>query len=364
MSLSTPLPGTIVDVGRFRCLLLSSTNISKFPTNQAERPTKDFELLSKRFNVGVVDVENYREHESLGLKLAAKAGLSWEIAAAAMRHAHEYNAVLAMSDDVGVTMAVLMQFARRRVPIFIITQHLRSRRPALFIGKLHMTGAIAKFLCLVPQQIDLLRDHYQVDPAKIELINYHVDHRFYRPMPEVEVKRQICSAGMTSRDYATLLKATRGMGVPVRIEARSEWLEGKLNFTQSDLHDQVEMCNYGTSAGLRSLYAESEIVVVPLQNVPVVAGFSTLLEGMAMGKPVIASRISMIGSFIQDGVNGLLVKPEDPADLREKLTYLLDHPEEARRLGERARQSIEQNFTLDDYVEHIYSTIINSVTQR
>jgi glycosyltransferase involved in cell wall biosynthesis len=365
MSLSVHLSSTMVDSGAFRCLMLSSVNISKPPqTNQPERPTKDYEVLSKLFDVGVVDTENYLDHAGMGVRLAEKAGQGWGLAAAAVARAHEYHAVLAMSDDVGVTMAVLMQFARRRIPVFIVTQHMMARRPAFFIGKLHMTGAITKFLCLVPQQVELLRDQYQVDPAKIELIDYHVDHRFYQPMPEVPVKHQICSAGMTFRDYATLLRATRGLGVPVKIEAQSAWFNDGVNFSPDEIHDQVEICNYGTSAGLRSLYAESEIVVVPLQNVPVVAGFSTLLEGMAMGKPVIASRINMIGSFIEDGVNGFLVTPERPDELREKLSYLLEHPEEARRMGERARQSVEQHFTLEHYTQRIYTTIAEALSRK
>lgn len=364
MSRSSSSVGGFTPTTRLRCLMLSAVNISrvKYPPN-LERPIKDYELFSELFSTGIVDSENYREVRGplVAFVEQAKANQGWALAAAAVTQAQRYDAILAMSDDVGVTAAILMRFARRRIPVFIITQHMLARRPAFFIGKLRMTGTIGKFLCLVPQQVELIRDRYGVDPAKVALVEYHVDQHFYRPMPEVAVKNQICSAGMTFRDYATLLRATRDLGVPVKIEAQSAWFNDGVNFTPDEIHPMVEVGSRGTSFGLRELYAESQIVVVPLQNVPVVAGFSTMLEGMAMAKPVIASRIPMIGSFIEDGVNGLLVSPENPAELRNALRFLLDNPDEARRMGLRARQTIEQRLTLEHYTQRVAQIVTSTV---
>ncbi|MFV9503992.1 MAG: glycosyltransferase [Oscillochloridaceae bacterium umkhey_bin13] len=365
MSLSPSLSATLAPTRQLRCLLLSSVNISQvqYPAN-LERPVKDYELFSQTFQTGIVDIKNYQQVRSLGMTIAKRAGLGWALAAAAVRQAKDYDAIIALSDDVGVTAGVLMQFAPYRIPVFVITQNMHGRRPKLLIGKLHLTGAIAKFLCLVTQQVDLLRDQYQVPPDKIALIEYHVDHTFYRPMPEIPAKRQIASAGMTHRDYVTLMRATRDLGVPVKIEAQSAWLDKVVKISPRELHPMVEVGSRGTSAGLRELYAESEIIVVPLEQTPVVAGFSTILEGMAMAKPVIASRIPMIGSFIEDGVDGLLVTPERPDELRAKIRFLLDNPAEARRMAERAHQKVLARYTLDHYTQRIATQITTTLASK
>ena len=104
---------------------------------------------------------------------------------------------------------------------------------------------------------------------------------------------------MTLRDFKTLLDATRDLDADVKIEANSAWYDLPVNFTASDVHERVELCNDGTTAGLREIYAASAIVVVPLVEVGEPAGNTTVLEGMAMGKAVVASDIEMGGDYIR-----------------------------------------------------------------
>lgn len=353
-------PRAVIWPDAVRCLVVSVVNVTKLPGG-AERPVQDFAVLREAVNGDIVDSENYREGAGPLVRMAERFGRPWAIAAAAVERAAGYDAVIAMSDDVGVPLAALMHLFRPRTPTLVIAQHMVSKRPALIIGRLRMTRALAKFLCMCPAQARYLRDHYHVSEEKLEVIHWHTDHRFYRPMPEVAVRRQVCSAGMTFRDYNTLLLATRGLDAQVKIEARSAWFNNGTNIAPEAMHEGVEICNYGTSAGLRQLYAESEIVVVPLLNVPVVGGYSTLLEGMAMGKPVIASRIPMIGEFIEDGWNGFLVAPENPAELRERIDYLLAHPDHARQMGQNARATVERHFTLDHYRQRIRAAVFDAV---
>ena len=69
-----------------------------------------------------------------------------------------------------------------------------------------------------------------------------------------------------------------------------------------------------------------------------------------MERAVIATRSRGIIDYVLDGVTGILVEPNNPQALRDAICYLLDHPEEARRLGRNARQRIEEEHNLDIYV--------------
>ena len=122
--------------------------------------------------------------------------------------------------------------------------------------------------------------------------------------------------------------------------------------------------------GLRDLYARAAIVVVPLADVDFQAGVTTILEAMAMGKPVIVThsqgqtdvvedrrmrraatrparvRVSFTRQLAQElghpvEPTGLYVPPADPAALRQAIVYLLDHPEERARLGAAGRRTVE-----------------------
>ncbi|MCF6097222.1 glycosyltransferase [Thermovorax subterraneus] len=70
-----------------------------------------------------------------------------------------------------------------------------------------------------------------------------------------------------------------------------------------------------------------------------------LLESMALGKPVVASEVGGIPEIIKDGVNGVLVPPEDAGALAERIIGLLMSNEMREKLGENARQTVLSKFT-------------------
>jgi glycogen synthase len=69
---------------------------------------------------------------------------------------------------------------------------------------------------------------------------------------------------------------------------------------------------------------------------------SVLIEGMAAGLPVIASRVGGIPALIEDDVNGLLVPPGDAAALAAAITRVLAEPGTAARLAAAARQTAQR----------------------
>jgi glycosyltransferase involved in cell wall biosynthesis len=71
----------------------------------------------------------------------------------------------------------------------------------------------------------------------------------------------------------------------------------------------------------------------------------SLLEAMALGRPVVASDVGGIPEVIQHGINGLLVPSGDEDALARACLELLRNREYAARLGARARQTVEQSFS-------------------
>jgi glycosyltransferase involved in cell wall biosynthesis len=72
---------------------------------------------------------------------------------------------------------------------------------------------------------------------------------------------------------------------------------------------------------------------------------NVLLEGMAAGRAVIASRVAGIPDVVTDGVDGILVEPGDVAGLAAALARLAGDPELRRRLGDAARSTVRRRLS-------------------
>jgi glycosyltransferase involved in cell wall biosynthesis len=70
-----------------------------------------------------------------------------------------------------------------------------------------------------------------------------------------------------------------------------------------------------------------------------------LIEAMAAGKPVVASRIAPLSEIVVDGDTGLLVEPENPKALAEAIVWLLTHPTAAQHMGRRGQERVRHQFS-------------------
>ena len=69
-----------------------------------------------------------------------------------------------------------------------------------------------------------------------------------------------------------------------------------------------------------------------------------LTEAIASGRPVVATAVNGVVDLIEPGSTGLLAPPADPDALATNVRWLLDHPEEARRMGEAGRERVRRLF--------------------
>lgn len=72
-----------------------------------------------------------------------------------------------------------------------------------------------------------------------------------------------------------------------------------------------------------------------------------LLEAMALGRPVVATRAGGPVEIVADGDTGFLVRPGDAAAMAEAMLRLFENPGHARRMGEAGRERFLQLFTAD-----------------
>lgn len=88
-----------------------------------------------------------------------------------------------------------------------------------------------------------------------------------------------------------------------------------------------------------------------------------LLEAMASGRPVVASRVSAIPEIVTHGVTGLLVAPRQPAELAHAFK-VMEEPQRRTEYGEAGKARARSAFTLDRMVEEtlrIYERAVQGV---
>ena len=104
---------------------------------------------------------------------------------------------------------------------------------------------------------------------------------------------------------------------------------------------------------LGRLLAKTVVAVVPSrwhENQPL-----AVLEGLAAGAPVIATTLGGMPELVRDGLDGLLVPPDNPAALAAGLGRLLSDPARAARMGAAGRARVAQEFTAEVHLAALRS---------
>ena len=110
----------------------------------------------------------------------------------------------------------------------------------------------------------------------------------------------------------------------------------------NEVENRVLFLGFLPPEDLSKAYRTAEVFVSPATT-----GESfgiVLLEAMASGVPIVASDIPGYRQVMENGREGLFARPDDPEDLARKIVYLLQHPEEARRMGQTGRQKAVERY--------------------
>jgi phosphatidylinositol alpha-1,6-mannosyltransferase len=114
--------------------------------------------------------------------------------------------------------------------------------------------------------------------------------------------------------------------------------------------DRVVFTGFTSEATLAELYRRCAAFAMPSRG----EGFGLVyLEAMRAGKPVLAARGSAAEEIVVDGRTGLLADPDDREELRGALCRLLDHPGEARRLGEAGFERWRKELGIERFRERL-----------
>jgi glycogen synthase len=146
-----------------------------------------------------------------------------------------------------------------------------------------------------------------------------------------------------------------------------DWYDDRKNSLSkriSDLDLSGAVIEFGVVRDINQLMATSDFFIAPFRNTDGVADQPlSLLEAMACGKPVIATRVGGITEIIKHGYNGLLIEPESIDEIKGSLLSLLKNKAFSERLGANAAKYVAENYSMLSVInnlEKLYRKVINN----
>lgn len=238
----------------------------------------------------------------------------------------------------------------------------------------------------------LVEDGY--DAARVVTIPNGLDVRRYVAQRGGHAFRDELGIPRDARLVLLLARVNRQKGIDYFVEAAAEVLRrfpdthfvvvgGNFDRARGQVHPEREYRREVEAAAARlglashlhftgfrddvpAVLAEADLSVLPSLS----EGLSnTLLESMAAGTPVVATRVGGTPEAIDDGEHGLLVPPRDAAALARAMSAVLGDELLARRLGARARARVAERYSFDQMAratESLYERVLDEQpsTQR
>jgi glycosyltransferase involved in cell wall biosynthesis len=310
-------------------------------------------------NVEILPYERYTTLKTISSKIKVLGDLDQQLRIILKQS--DYDLVYSGHDISTSLLAFLRLLGIYKKPI-AITMH-RSFKQNLF-WRIYVELFIKPhdlFLCLSPIIMERLRDRFNIPEEKLHVLPLGVDLEFYKPNLKTADKQTeesngfIISTGKTGRDYNTLVEAFKTIDYPLKIYGAGDSAPTIPDLTPN-IFVHNKHANDPNFLSFEELLIEHEkayAVAIPLYIPPERADTVTLLgntslrDAMAMGKAVVMTRNRQIDIDIEKEKIGIWVEPGDVEGWQKAITYLLDHPEETKEMGNRGRYLCESKYNLD-----------------
>ena len=274
-----------------------------------------------------------------------------------VRAANEADVIFSTVDTVGLPLVLLERARIVRTPIVYVAVGLPERLVqlrrlrTLYRKALRATRAVVSY---AESEAEWLRNWLGTD-SNVMFVPFGVDTELFQPVAS-EPQFDVLSIGADPRrDFGLLMDvARRRPELAMRVVVSAEHAR-----TLGDVPDNVTLETDIPLTLVRDRLAAARVVALPVRDNSYSGATTTLLQAMAMAKPVVVSRTDAIatGYGLENGVNCRLVPPGDANGLEQALVETLTGADAAAALGTRARETVERSLTWERYTNALWDIL-------
>jgi glycosyltransferase involved in cell wall biosynthesis len=234
-----------------------------------------------------------------------------------------------------------------RVPRVVHTRHgQKARNTRRQVVLFRLAASLADRVACVSDDAATLTLREGVAPRRVRTVRNGIDlARFAYTGPAPDGPVVTVARLSPEKDVATLVRAAavavREM-LSFRLEVAGDGVcMPALRQLTAELGLEEHVRFHGEVRDIPALLGRARLFVLP----SVEEGISlTLLEAMARGLPVVATRIGGNPEVVADGETGLIVPAREPEIMARAMLQLLNDPEKGRRMGQAGRLRVETHF--------------------
>lgn len=278
----------------------------------------------------------------------------------ALRRMREYDVLVAWHGP-SVPIGLVKLILRIRSPKLVIVAYRlfnpegSGLRTALKRGLVRLAMlAVDRIVCVAPGQVDTFASVLRIGTDKITFVPFGVDYNFFQindgsgveelVLPE----RFIVCPGDSDRDDDLLFTASRELPAAiVRVTRGTGIYLERLRRMAGETPSRFRVLHQISYGFLRAIYQKAIAIVLPVRNGSHPAGLTSILEAMAVGKPLIVTRGLSTDYYVQDGFTGLLVEPGSREEIVNAVRRVLEDKKLADSLGCNAVEIARAQFSVE-----------------
>nr|WP_320038345.1 glycosyltransferase [uncultured Bacteroides sp.] len=207
-----------------------------------------------------------------------------------------------------------------------------------------------------------------ISPDRTELLHWGADLSFYlKNINETNTNNIFfISTGKENRDFKTLLesfsKTNLNLEVYTNITNYTQDYSYLLDYKQKSQNILISLVENSkqSTQNLARRVADSFCVLIPLNkdSCNYCVGHTSIVEALALGKPIIVSTNDYHPIDVEKENVGIKVKSSDPAEWIKAITYIYEHKEEAKLMGENGKKLAREKYNIEICANEILDNII------
>jgi glycosyltransferase involved in cell wall biosynthesis len=250
-----------------------------------------------------------------------------------------FDVIVSWQMRIGICYGILKRIVHpQKPPVHVIqdfhidlTQHRGFYRFNLALLKLAIPG-IDYFCCTSTEEEAIYSRMFNIPRSRIVFLPLSEASSNFNE-PSQPKKEYIFSFGNSDRDFETLIRAVSDLGIKTYILSRRYQPDIPLPDNVSILQDRIP------AKELVGWIASSRMVVLPLKDYRVSAGQISMLEVMALARPLVITENMATKEYAVHRHSALFFKSGSDKDLADHIKYLWSNRDSAEQIGQNARQA-------------------------